>query len=147
MPAHIGKVKNHTKKSSATIFLLVEPFLQSPIPLKAQVLAWVVAVGIPKKEQTPRKEDEAVSAALLLRGSRAVISHPTFLIIFEPPINVPAVIASAHVRVILIGILNSELTPESEAPSKNERPNIYTPMNFCESCAPCKKELIPALIR
>ena len=104
--AHTGKVKNQTQKSSNTIFLFVEPFLQSPIPIRAQVFACVVAVGIPKKEQTPRKDDDAVSAALLLKGSRAVISHPTFFIIFEPPMNVPAVIATAHNMVISIGILN-----------------------------------------
>lgn len=144
--AQAGKVKSHAQKSSVTTFLFVEPFLQSPIPIIAQVLAWVVAVGIPKKEQTPRNEDDAVSAALLLSGSSVVISQPTFFIIFDPPIKVPAVIASAHAIVIASGILNPSSAVKVSAPIK-ESPNIYTPMNFCESWAPCKKELIPALTR
>ena len=143
---HTGKVKNQAAKSSNMIFLFVEPFLQSPMPIIAQVFACVVAVGIPKKEQTPRKEDDAVSAALLLSGSSVVISQPTFFIIFEPPKNVPAVIAIAHKSVIVIGILNSLSVLNVSTPI-NESPSIYTPMNFCESCAPCKNELIPALTR
>ncbi len=102
-----GNVKNQIKKSSITILRSVDPFLQRPIPIRAHVFAWVVAVGIPKKEQTPRKDDEAVSAALLLKGSREVISHPTFFIIFDPPIKVPSDIASAQVSVTVMGILNS----------------------------------------
>ena len=37
--AHIGKVKNHARKTSAAILGLVPPFLQSPIPIIAQVFA------------------------------------------------------------------------------------------------------------
>ena len=102
----------------------MDPFLQSPIPIKAQVFACVVAVGIPKKEHTPRKEEDAVSAALLLSGSREVMSHPTFFIIFEPPINVPAVIASAHISVMLIGILKLSSAFVNEGEPMNERPNM-----------------------
>ena len=144
---HMGKVKNQALKSSNIIFLFVEPFLQRPIPIRAQVFAWVVAVGIPKKEQTPRKEDDAVSAALLLRGSSEVISHPTFFIIFEPPIKVPTVIASAHISVIVMGILKFPSVVVRALSPMKVSPNRYTPINFCESCAPCKNELIPALTR
>lgn len=112
----------------------------------AQVFACVVAVGIPKKEQTPRNDEDAVSAALLLSGSSSVISHPTFFIIREPPIRVPIVIEAAQESVIQIGIEKSRVL-WLDIPLRKESPNIYTPMNFCESCAPCKNELIPALIR
>lgn len=131
--AQMGNVKIQAAKSSKTILGLVEPFLQRPIPISAQVFACVVAVGIPKNEQTPRKDDEAVSAALLLRGSRAVISQPTFFIIFDPPIKVPSDIARAQARVTVIGMLNSLVSDERALPFMNEIPNIYTPINFCES--------------
>ena len=104
MIPQIGKVKNQAINTSAAIFGFVPPFLQSPIPIIAQVFACVVAVGIPKNEQTPKNDDEAVSAALLLKGSSSVISHPTFFIIREPPISVPSVIAMAQATVIQIGI-------------------------------------------
>lgn len=104
MIPQIGKVKNQAINTSAAIFGFVPPFLQSPIPIIAQVFACVVAVGIPKNEQTPKNDDDAVSAALLLKGSSSVISHPTFFIIREPPISVPSVIASAQATVIQIGI-------------------------------------------
>ena len=104
MIAQIGKVKNQAINTSAAILGFVPPFLQSPIPIIAQVFACVVAVGIPKNEQTPKNDDEAVSAALLLKGSSSVISHPTFFIIREPPISVPSVIAMAQATVIQIGI-------------------------------------------
>ena len=146
MIAQIGKVKNQAINTSAAIFGFVPPFLQSPIPIIAQVFACVVAVGIPKNEQTPRKEDEAVSAALLLKGSSSVISQPTFFIIREPPISVPSVIEIAQASVIHIGMLKLDVLINVFA-SINASPNIYTPMNFCESCAPCKNELIPALMR
>ena len=107
MSAQAGKVRNHAKNNSPAIFGLVPFLLQRPIPIIAQVLACVVAVGSPRKEHTPKKEDEAVSAALLLKGSREVSSHPTFLIMREPPIRVPSVIAAAQATVIYIGILNS----------------------------------------
>ena len=130
--AHIGNVKNQAVNISAAIFGLVPPFLQRPMPIIAQVFACVVAVGMPKKEQTPRNEEEAVSAALLLKGSSSVISHPTFFIIREPPISVPRVIETAQANVIHTGIVKAEVSAYV-LPSKNARPNIYTPMNFCES--------------
>ena len=64
----------------------------------------MVAVGIPKNEQTPRSADEAVSAAELERGSRSVSSQPTFLIIREPQSIVPKVIAAAQISVMLKGM-------------------------------------------
>ena len=102
---------------------LVPPFLQSPIPIIAQVFAWVVAVGIPKNEHTPRKEDDAVSAALLLNGSSSVMSQPIFFIIREPPIKVPKVIAEAQATVMMIGIEKSDVFAET-LPSINVSPNI-----------------------
>ena len=92
-------------------------------------------MGIPKNEQTPRNDDEAVSAALLLKGSSSVMSQPTFFIIREPPISVPSVIADAHARAIPNGILKLEVS-DIEEPSIKVSPKRYTPMNFCESCAP-----------
>ena len=119
----IGKVKNQAKNISAAIFGFVPPLLQRPIPIIAQVFAWVVAVGIPRNEQTPRNDDDAVSAALLLNGSRSVISHPTFFMIREPPISVPSVMATAHARVIAIGIEKSSVSDEV-LPRRNARPSI-----------------------
>ena len=142
----MGKVRNQAKNTSAAIFGLVPPFLQRPIPIIAQVFACVVAVGIPRKEQTPRKDEDAVSAALLLSGSSSVISQPTFFIILEPPIRVPRVMVPAQASVIHMGIAKPDVSAWV-SPFRKASPNIYTPMNFCESCAPCKKELIPALIR
>ena len=123
MMPQIGKVKSQAKNISAAIFGLVPPLLQRPIPIIAQVFAWVVAVGIPRKEQTPRKDEDAVSAALLLKGSRSVMSHPTFFMIREPPISVPSVIATAHASVIAIGIEKSSASDEVD-PRRNARPNI-----------------------
>ena len=141
----MGKVKNQAINISRAILGFVPPFLERPIPIIAQVFACVVAVGSPRNEQTPRKDEDAVSAALLLKGSSSVMSHPTFFIIRAPPISVPAVIAIAQARVITIGMLKSCLFVVF--PLINVSPNIYTPINFCESCAPCKNELIPALTR
>lgn len=118
-----GNVKNQTENSSSTILGLVECFLQRPTPIRAQVFACVVAVGIPRKEQTPRNDEDAVSAALLLSGSSEVISQPIFFIIFEPPIKVPSVIARAQERVIPIGILKVD-TVLTSAHFMNESPNM-----------------------
>ena len=95
-----GKVKSQPKNICAAILGFVPFFLQRPTPIIAQVFACVVAVGIPKKEQTPKNDDDAVSAALLFKGSSVVISHPTYFIIREPPISVPSVIAAAKSRLM-----------------------------------------------
>ena len=97
--AQIGNVSIHPISICPTTRGSVPFLLHSPTPIIAHVFAWVVAVGIPKKEQTPSMADDAVSAALLPSASRWVISQPTFFIIFEPPSIVPNVIAVAHIRV------------------------------------------------
>ena len=123
--AQAGKVRNHPKNNSAATFGLVERFLQRPTPIIAQVFACVVAVGIPKNEQTPKIAEDAVSAAELDSGSRSASSHPTFFIIFVPPIIVPNVIAAATLKVSKRGIWKS-------LPGflMNDRPSRYTPINF-----------------
>ena len=55
-----------------------------------------------------------------------------------------SVMAAAKVNVIGRGM---EKTSDALYLPKNDKPSIYTPMNFCESCAPCKKALLPALRR
>ena len=100
---------------------LVECLRQRPTPIIAQVFACVVAVGIPRNEQTPSTVEEAVSAAELESGSRSVSSQPTFFIIRAPPIIVPSVIAAAQMRVMYSGI--EKLSPLSPLPRK-ESPSI-----------------------
>ena len=69
----------------------------------AHALECVVLAGIPKKEQSVRIKEEAASEALPLAASKSVNSHPTFLIIRDPPKRVPKLMVREQINTTEIG--------------------------------------------
>lgn len=93
-----GKVTAHAARICPATLRSMPWVLQSPVPMMAEALECVVLAGIPKKEQAASTNEDAASEALPPTESKAVISQPTFLMIFAPPSRVPRVMTAAQMR-------------------------------------------------
>src|SRR6266567_9000472 len=95
--AEAGMVKSHAQ----TIRLAIPQFtadilFDRPTPRIAEVITWVVLVGIPMAEAPRMTPADAVSTQKPCTGCSFTKSRPTVLMIRHPPIAVPSPIAVAQ---------------------------------------------------
>ena len=98
-----GKVSTQVRHISFTTpKLMALTLLTAPTPIMAVVLAWVVDTGRLSSEHSSKDEDAARSAEKPWYFYSFTISIPTDLMIFLPPMSVPAHIITAHSTIIQV---------------------------------------------
>ena len=111
--AEAGIVRIHAQmiRAPTSQFTFLHPF-ESPTPRIAEVMTWVVLIGIPIADAVRITPAEEVSAQKPCTGCSLTKSLPTVLMIRHPPIAVPRAIEAAQARMTHTGMWKVSIDPK-----------------------------------
>src|SRR4030065_1571016 len=96
------RIQAHTILAPTSQFTFLRPW-ERPTPRMAEVMTWVVLMGIPSADAVRITPAEDVSAQKPCTGCSFTKSLPTVLMILPPPAAVPHAIAAAQEGVTQTG--------------------------------------------
>jgi len=104
------RIQAHTILAPTSQFTFLRPW-ERPTPRMAEVMTWVVLMGIPSADAVRITPAEDVSAQKPCTGCSFTKSLPTVLMILHPPAAVPNAIAAAQERMTQTGIWKVWIAP------------------------------------